>query len=278
MRSLRRCLILAAALALGAIGVPAANSTPAVDALVTVASPSNTHPQNAQNEPALAVNPTRPNVLAAGANDLVDMQPCSQQASTTAGAARSRWEPSTWASASSGSTSPSTAATRWAQPTYSGAHRGRLRSRRSSRARHMPARSTPFRTTTRTGCAPAATPAWPSVPRPRRTAVLLGQRVAAVLLDARDQPHRHADRSTGEPEQQLRDHRVAHRRRHAGPGRRSVATGPSRTSSPAHVARRPGLDKEQIWADNAASSPFFGNVYVCYSDFHSFSRGNAFPL
>ncbi len=47
---------------------------------------------------------------------------------------------------------------------------------------------------------------------------------------------------------------------------------------PAHVAASAGLDKEQIWADNAESSPFFGQVYVCYSDFHSFSGGNAFPL
>jgi len=82
VRSLQRCLILAAALALGAIGVPAAHSAPTADALVTVASPPNTHPQNAQNEPSLAVSAVRPNVLAAGANDLVDMQPCSRQAST----------------------------------------------------------------------------------------------------------------------------------------------------------------------------------------------------
>jgi len=79
----RKAIVLTAATVL--LLTPAASQA-AVGSLVTVGSPVGNHPQNAQNEPALAIDPIHPNILAAGANDLVDMQPCSRLASTTAGA------------------------------------------------------------------------------------------------------------------------------------------------------------------------------------------------
>src|SRR5207249_1279287 len=52
-------------------GLPQAYST-GVQALVSEGSPTDHHPQNAQNEPAMAVDPLHPATLVAGANDLVD--------------------------------------------------------------------------------------------------------------------------------------------------------------------------------------------------------------
>src|SRR5438046_942310 len=69
---------LVATFAGGSSAAPAQHRLPAAtDALVSVGSPQNNHPQNAANEPSLAVDPVHPDVLAAGSNDLVDMQPCS---------------------------------------------------------------------------------------------------------------------------------------------------------------------------------------------------------
>ena len=83
---MRRAIVLVAAtVLLFTLAVSGAQAV-AVAGLVSVGSPIGNHPQNAQNEPALAIDPVRPNILAAGSSDLVDMQPCSRQASTTAGA------------------------------------------------------------------------------------------------------------------------------------------------------------------------------------------------
>jgi hypothetical protein len=57
--------------------VPAIARAAATESLVNVGSQASTlFPQNKQNEPAIAVNPRNPSVLAAGANDEIDEPPC----------------------------------------------------------------------------------------------------------------------------------------------------------------------------------------------------------
>src|SRR3954452_17012665 len=66
----------AVALVTLSLGVAPAAALAATEALVNTGSPPGPFPQNKQNEPTVAVDPTNPSILAAGSNDEIDEGPC----------------------------------------------------------------------------------------------------------------------------------------------------------------------------------------------------------
>jgi hypothetical protein len=277
VRFLRRCLVLAAAVALGAIGVPAAHSAPTGDALVSVASPTDLHPRNAQNEPALAVSAARPDVLAAGANDLIDMQPCSQLAATEHAACSFPLGTFNLGVGLAGVYFSFDRGNTWTQPTYTGLTAADCSPTVEPCTPHEgPIHTVPnyFENGLRSRSDPGV--AFGPAPGPNGFSWANGDRLyyanlATNLTDT-------ILRNTGSSQNGFTGVTVSSID-NVTPARIAVQSNWSRPYFAApHAASSSGLDKEQIWADNAESSPFFGNVYVCYSDFHSLSGGKAFPL
>jgi len=222
-----------------------------------------------QNEPALAVDASRPTVLAAGANELVDMQPCSRSASTEHGACSFPLGTFNLGVGLTGVYFSFDSGQTWVQPTYQGLtavncdptvepctpELGPIHTAPNFYENGLRSRSDP-------GVAFGPAPgnggfSWDNGSR------LYFSTIATNLTDTP------IDRSGIKSNFALTvshiDDVTAERVQDQSNWSRPYFV-------PAKISPTAGLDKEQIWADNAATSPSFGNVYVCYSDFHSFSR------
>jgi hypothetical protein len=255
-----------AALATALIGatVSVAASAQTSDTIVSVGSPATPFSQNKQNEPAVAIDANHPNVVAAGSNEEIDMESCAAGTANTC--------PFTPGVGVSGIYFSSDGGSVWTQPTYQG----------------LTARDCPDSVTCKAHTGPIGT--------------LPGYAAAGLVSDGDPalafgpQPDGKGgfsyDKGSRLYYANLTSNVGATRATETFKGFEAVAvsrvddiTGAAASNatvwkSPVIISKQSSTtfsDKEQIWADNASSSRFFGNVYVCWASFLSNSHGNALP-
>ena len=234
------------------------------DTRVSIGSPASPFSANKQNEPALAVDAHNPSVLAAGANEEIDFEACNAGDPTTC--------PFTPGVGTSGIYFSFDSGASWTQPTYTGW---------SARNCVGPAACVsgvgPIGTLPRyleAGLVSNGDPALTFGPRPSSNGTFSwsnGSRLYYANLTSNFGATRSEEAFKGfEAIAVSRTDDV----QSAAASNKGAWMAPVLVS---HQSTTTFADKEQVWADNASSSPFFGNVYVCWANFVGQEKGNAAP-
>jgi hypothetical protein len=253
----RAAALSAVVLVLGLVGLAVPASATNGDTEVTVGSPPSPFSQNKQNEPAVAINPIAPDIVAAGSNDNIDMEACNAGTDNTC--------PFTPDVGGSGIYFSFNGGSSWQQPTYTGTTARNCLGEVGDDDPPCETEQGPIGTLPRydeVGLVSDGDPALAWGPRPNGGGFSWsnGARLYYANLTSNHSAAGVESFKGFEAIFVSRTDDVAG----AAAGNNNAWAVPVRVSKQSSATF---ADKEQIWADNVESSPFFGNVYVCWANF-----------